>query len=57
MVRVPVGHSRTAKLIFHGTQSNVEQFQGSPSYTGSGEACRVHSTIVDTFGQPPYGDS
>jgi hypothetical protein len=35
------------------TTDQVDEFQGSPDYF-NGKACRVKTTIVDTFGRPPF---
>jgi hypothetical protein len=55
-VRIPVHHSRTVKMRIPITQDQADQFQSSPDYFND-KACRVHTTIVDSFGQPPLEDS
>jgi hypothetical protein len=52
VVRVKVHTSRTVKLSLPATQHQVDKFQNSPEYL-NGDACRVHSRIVDSFGRPP----
>ena len=52
-LHVPVHHSRTAKLKIPITQDQADGFQNSPDYF-EGKACRVHATVVDTYGLPPY---
>lgn len=55
-VRIRVHHSRTVKIRIPITQDQADQFQSSPDYFDN-KACRVHTTIVDSFGKPPFEDS
>jgi hypothetical protein len=56
VVRLKRGKHRSVKLSMAVTSSQVEQFQSSPDYFDD-KACRVKSTIIDTFGKPPFEDS
>jgi hypothetical protein len=53
VARIKAHASRSVKIRVPITQSQVEEYQGSPDYMG-GDACRVHASIVSSFGTPPY---
>lgn len=55
-VNIPVGKSRTAKFSIPATSGQVDEYQASPDYFGDGDSCKVHVTITDTFGRPPFED-
>jgi hypothetical protein len=55
-VRLKVHAHRTVKMRTPASQSQVTEFQSSPDYFAS-KACRVHTTIVDSFGRPPFEES
>lgn len=51
--RLKTHGSKTVKMTIPVTTDQVDEFQGSPDYF-NGKACRVKTTIVDTFGRPPF---